>query len=60
MQIDVRSVRESLGESQARFAERFGVNQVTIHRWEKKGLPEHGVARRAFETFVEVLEASRC
>lgn len=59
MQIDVRSVRKSLGESQARFAERFGVNQVTIHRWEKNGLPKHGAARNAVERLIEKVEATQ-
>ena len=56
MQIDVRAVRKSIGESQARFAERLGVNQVTIHRWEKNGLPKHGTARRAVERLAEEVE----
>lgn len=59
MQIDVRSVRESLGESQARFAERLGVNQTTVHRWEKNGLPRHGAARRAVEKLAEDTEAAQ-
>lgn len=57
--IDVKSVRESLGESQARFAERLGVNQVTIHRWEKKGLPKYGTARHAVEKLKAEIEAAQ-
>lgn len=54
-QIDVRSVRESLGESQTAFAERFGVDQSTVHRWETEGLPERGVARHAVEKLLQEL-----
>lgn len=32
--IDFRGVRERLGENQREFAERFGVNQSTLARWE--------------------------
>jgi DNA-binding transcriptional regulator YiaG len=56
MQIDVRSVRKSLGETQAAFAERFGVNTATVHRWEKFGLPKHGAARHAVEKLSEDVE----
>lgn len=34
IEIDVARLRKSLGESQAAFAERFGVNQSTVSRWE--------------------------
>ena len=56
MQIDVRLVRENLGESQARFGERFGVDQATVHRWEKNGLPAHGTARAAVENFIKSID----
>lgn len=57
MQADtnVKLLRESLGESQAAFGERFGVDQSTVHRWEKEGLPGRGVARRAVEKLAEEL-----
>ena len=32
--IDVARLRKSLGAPQAAFAERFGVNQSTVSRWE--------------------------
>lgn len=35
----IRKARAKLGESQAKFAERFGVNQSTVNRWEDKGPP---------------------
>jgi len=36
----IRHVREVLGESQAKFARRFGVKQPSVHRWESKGAVE--------------------
>lgn len=33
----IRHVREVLGESQAKFARRFGVTQPSVVRWEGKG-----------------------
>lgn len=53
MEMDIKTVRETLGESQARFGERFGVDQSTVHRWETEGLPKRGVARHAIETFLK-------
>lgn len=47
--IDLKAIRERLGESQSKFGERFGVDQATIHRWEKYGLPKRGYARKAVE-----------
>jgi DNA-binding transcriptional regulator YiaG len=41
----IRATREQLGENQAKFAKRFGVNQCTISRWETEGLPTKGVAK---------------
>jgi DNA-binding transcriptional regulator YiaG len=55
----VKSVREDLGESQAAFGERFGVDQSTVHRWEKEGLPERGVAKRAVEKFIEEIAGAQ-
>jgi DNA-binding transcriptional regulator YiaG len=40
--LDVKAVREHLGESQKTFARRFGVNQCTVSRWETEGLPNRG------------------
>ena len=56
----LRSTRERLGETQAQFARRFGVDQTTIHRWESDGLPERGPARMALERVIaEVGEQPR-
>lgn len=51
----VRKVRDYFEESQSKFAERFGVDQSTIHDWETKGLPERGTTRLAFAMFVNAL-----
>lgn len=32
--INVSRLRTSMNETQTEFAERFGVNQSTVHRWE--------------------------
>lgn len=45
----IKAAREALKETQAAFAERFGVNQSTIDRWESKGPPGKGTASRAIE-----------
>lgn len=52
---DVLSLRLRLKETQAAFAERFGVNQSTVARWEKDGLPDRGTTRRTIERFAEEL-----
>ncbi len=56
---DIKAARNLLKESQAAFAKRFGVDQATVHRWEKKGLPEHGTARVAVESLLGDLQAER-
>lgn len=45
----VKAARDKLGESQAAFAERFGVYQTTVHRWETEGPPARGAAGKAIE-----------
>lgn len=45
----IRAAREGLQETQAAFAERFGVNQSTVDRWESKGPPVKGAAGKAIE-----------
>jgi DNA-binding transcriptional regulator YiaG len=45
----VKAARAKLGESQAAFAERFGVYQTTVHRWETGGPPSRGAAGKAIE-----------
>jgi len=36
MKINVTRLREALGESQAEFGRRFGVDQSTVSRWEDR------------------------
>lgn len=55
----IRSARQALGESQAAFGERFGVNQSTVDRWETNGSPTRGAARRAIERFLDEMEAAK-
>lgn len=45
----VREMRDRAGENQVRFAARLGVHQSVISRWEKRGIPSRGVARKAIE-----------
>lgn len=52
---EIRAARDALGESQATFASRFGVNQSTVARWEVKGLPTRGTACKAVEKVLESL-----
>jgi DNA-binding transcriptional regulator YiaG len=54
----IRSARERVGESQAAFAERFGVDQSTVHRWETAGPPSRGPARKAIEREISAIEAA--
>lgn len=54
---DIRAVRKHLGESQAAFAARFGVDQSTVHRWETEGVPSRGAARVAIENLLKSIEA---
>jgi putative transcriptional regulator len=43
--VDVRSVRQKLGLSQARFAARFGFNAATVRNWEQGRTQPDGPAR---------------
>lgn len=45
----IRAARERLRETQGQFAERFGVDQSTVHRWETDGPPVRGPGRKAIE-----------
>lgn len=51
----IKAARTALGETQAAFAARFGVDQATIHRWETDGVPTRGTTRLAVETVLEKL-----
>ncbi|WP_316172452.1 helix-turn-helix domain-containing protein [Bradyrhizobium sp. SZCCHNRI2049] len=55
----IREARERIGESQAAFAERFGVDQSTVHRWETNGPPARGPARRLIERELQAIADER-
>ena len=42
---EIKALRESLGETQEQFAERFGVVRTTVTMWEINGTPETGPGR---------------
>jgi DNA-binding transcriptional regulator YiaG len=46
---NIKAVRERLGETQAAFGRRFGVDQSTVHRWETEGVSRRGATRVAVE-----------
>jgi len=48
-EIDIASFRTDLGWSQAKMAEKFGVDQATVSRWETKGGPKSGSARKLLD-----------
>lgn len=54
--MDVKKIRESLGETQEEFARRIGVDQGTISRWETAGVPSTGAARAAVLAVAKSLE----
>jgi transcriptional regulator with XRE-family HTH domain len=53
----LKMLREALGESQEAFGKRFGVSQVTIHRWEINGLPKAPLMRRAVDDVLALVHA---
>ena len=54
----IKAAREALGENQEQFAQRLGVDQTTVHRWEKRGLPGRGTAKVAVEKLLSELPAA--
>ena len=55
----IRAARERVGESQAEFGKRFGVDQSAISRWETQGLPSRGPAEAIVErVLAELKEAA--
>lgn len=50
-ELDVKSLRNGLGLTQAKFAEALGVSQAVISNWEKKGAPKRGAARKLLLSF---------
>jgi DNA-binding transcriptional regulator YiaG len=55
---EIKAIREKLGETQAAFAERFGVDQATVHRWETRGLPTRTLTQRAIKAVLAQLEGA--
>ena len=53
----MRSARILLGESQARFAKRLGVNQGTLSRWEQSGVPAYVVVGYMVAEILRVCDA---
>ena len=47
----IKQARKKLGESQAAFGGRFGVDQSTIHRWETDSPPQTGPAAKLLDRF---------
>jgi DNA-binding transcriptional regulator YiaG len=47
---DIRRARKRLRESEATFAARVGVNQSTVHRWEKDGVSKQPLIQLALRT----------
>lgn len=56
---DIKEIRDRLGESQEVFGQRIGVDQATIHRWEKYGVPKVGTARIAVKHLLDDLRRRR-
>lgn len=52
---DIKTARKQLGESQAAFGQRFGVDQSTIHRWEQNGPPASVIVQRVVAEFLTSL-----
>jgi transcriptional regulator with XRE-family HTH domain len=52
---ELKAVRKKLGESQRVFGARFGVDQSTVHRWEKFGVPDIDTAISARVTLEYLL-----
>ena len=46
---DLRVARARLGEDQSTFAQRLGIDQGTLSRWEREGLPGKGPAQKVAE-----------
>jgi DNA-binding transcriptional regulator YiaG len=54
----LRKIRESLGESQAKFALRFDVSRQVIHHWEHRDTPSQGIGARTINRIIRGLPVS--
>jgi len=52
----VIAARKSVRESQEAFAARFGVDQSTVHRWERVGVPDRGTTLMAIQRVISEIE----
>lgn len=50
---EIKVARQRLNETQRVFAERFGVNTLTVARWEQKHPPTRGAALKMLEAIVQ-------
>lgn len=48
-ELDVKALREDLGESQEVFGQRFKVTQTAVLRWEKGSPPKRGLVRERLD-----------
>lgn len=55
---EIKEMREALGESQAVFGARFGVDQSTVDRWENKP-PKRGPALLALQRLRDELNSAK-
>ena len=54
----IKETRMALGESQAAFGQRFGVDQSTVHRWETDSPPRRGPGLKALEALISSRQAA--
>lgn len=54
---NIKATRDRVGESQADFARRLGVDQATLSRWETVGIPDRGSAKLLVEKVLKELDA---
>jgi DNA-binding transcriptional regulator YiaG len=51
----IRDAREGIGETQAQFAARLGVDRATLSRWETTGIPHKGPGRELMRRVIAEL-----
>src|SRR5215213_4172068 len=55
----ITDARNSLGETQREFGQRFLVDQATVSRWEQNGLPDRGLTAVAVKSFLNSMGIGR-
>lgn len=55
----IKRARESVNETQAEFAKRFGVDQSAVSDWERRGPPPRGPGRKAIENELDGLKKAK-